>query len=118
MEPAKEKLERALAEALPRMQPPRCPIYLNVTGTIFPAGSSPADLVERLPSQMVSPVLWEPSVRAMMKDGISEFYECGPNKQLKAMMKRIDPKVWNKTTNIEVRKSSTCWWRLRRACRA
>jgi [acyl-carrier-protein] S-malonyltransferase len=102
MEPAKEKLEAAIAEALPRMQPPRCPIYLNVTGTVFPAGTSPADLVEKLPRQMVSPVLWEPSVRAMMKDGISEFYECGPMKQLKAMMKRIDREVWNKTTNVEV----------------
>ena len=36
------------------------------------------------------------------EDGMSEFYECGPQKQLKAMMKRIDNKMWNKTTSMEV----------------
>lgn len=47
--------------------------------------------------------------------GISEFYEwhggsgpwaeslrCGPMKQLKAMMKRIDMESWKKTQNIHV----------------
>lgn len=41
-------------------------------------------------------------MRGMMKSGIKEFYEVGPMKQIKAMMKRIDPKAWNNTTNIEV----------------
>jgi hypothetical protein len=38
----------------------------------------------------------------MIKDGVKDFYECGPMKQVKAMMKRIDPNVWNNTYNCEV----------------
>ena len=42
------------------------------------------------------------TARRTVEDGITEFYECGPQKQLKAMMKRIDNKMWNKTTSVEV----------------
>jgi len=38
----------------------------------------------------------------MIKDGLTDFYEVGPMKQLKAMMKRIDQNTWNNTTNISV----------------
>ncbi len=34
--------------------------------------------------------------------GVTEYYEVGPMKQIKAMMKRINPKVWGTTTNVEV----------------
>mmetsp|Transcript_17556 Transcript_17556/g.55286 ORF Transcript_17556/g.55286 Transcript_17556/m.55286 type:complete len:104 (+) Transcript_17556:3-314(+) len=102
MEPAKAKLEKALAELMPKMKPPRCDIYMNVTGKKIKAGTPPSEFVPLLGKQLCSPVLWEPSVRAMIKDGMSEFYEVGPMKQLKAMMKRIDPAMWNSTSNVEV----------------
>lgn len=102
MEEAKAKLEKALQEILPRLKPPRCTIYMNVTGQPLLAGADPKDMVSLLTRQLVSPVLWEPSVRKMLADGVSECYECGPNKQLKAMLKRIDQKAWNKATNVEV----------------
>jgi len=41
-------------------------------------------------------------VRAMLKSGVSEFYEVGPQKQLQAMMKRIDPKVAKSTVSLEI----------------
>jgi [acyl-carrier-protein] S-malonyltransferase len=102
MKPAQEKLGKVLDEMLPNMKPPRCSVYMNATGAAVKSGCPPKDIVELLKKQLTSTVLWEPSVRAMIKEGVSEFYEVGPMKQLKAMMKRIDSKVWNNTTNVEV----------------
>merc|ERR1711972_365015 len=102
MEPAKRKLEEALKEVLPRLKPPRCDIYMNSTGMVFKAGSDPRPLVALLTNQLVSPVLWSSCVQGMINRGMTDFYEIGPMKQLKAMMKRIDQGVWSKTTNIEV----------------
>merc|ERR1740121_3144275 len=102
MSPAKEKLGKALDAALPKMSPPRHTVFMNVTGAGIKPGTSPREIVDLLKRQLVNPVLWEPSVRAMIKAGVTEYYEVGPMKQLKAMMKRIDSKVWSTTTNVEV----------------
>eukprot|EP00413_Alexandrium_margalefii_P023592 CAMPEP_0204573636 /NCGR_PEP_ID=MMETSP0661-20131031/40137_1 /ASSEMBLY_ACC=CAM_ASM_000606 /TAXON_ID=109239 /ORGANISM="Alexandrium margalefi, Strain AMGDE01CS-322" /LENGTH=478 /DNA_ID=CAMNT_0051582091 /DNA_START=62 /DNA_END=1498 /DNA_ORIENTATION=- len=102
MEPAKKKLEEALNKLAPKMKPPTCDIYMNTTGKKIKAGTSPSELGPLLAKQLCNPVLWEPSVRLMIKDGMTEFYEVGPMKQLKAMMKRIDPSMWNSTSNVEV----------------
>merc|ERR550537_1588211 len=102
MKPAQMKLEEALNKLLPKMTPPTCDVYMNVTGKKVKAGTPPGDFVPLLAKQLCSTVLWEPSVRLMIKDGLTEFYEVGPMKQLKAMMKRIDANMWNSTTNVEV----------------
>ncbi|CAK9093158.1 unnamed protein product [Durusdinium trenchii] len=102
MQPAQEKLEKALLEAFPKMSPPSCDVYMNVTGDRLAAGTDPKIILELLQRQLTSPVLWATLVQKMIKDGITDFYECGPQKQLKAMMKRIDNKVWNKTQSMEV----------------
>mmetsp|Transcript_2579 Transcript_2579/g.5219 ORF Transcript_2579/g.5219 Transcript_2579/m.5219 type:complete len:494 (+) Transcript_2579:2-1483(+) len=102
MQPAQQKLKEALDNVFPKMKPPRCDIYMNVTGQPLKAGSDPQVIVDLLSKQLVSPVLWSPSVEQMIKDGVTEFFECGPQKQLRAMMKRIDQKVWTRTTNVEV----------------
>jgi len=102
MQPAAEKLGRALDEVLPRMRSPRCAVYMNATASPVLPGTPAKDIVLLLKRQLTSPVLWEASCKAMIRDGVSEFYEVGPMKQLKAMMKRIDPKVWSSTANIDV----------------
>jgi len=102
MQPAQAKLDHIVRKKLPRMKPPICDIYMNVTGQKISAGSPPADIIPLLTQQLCSPVLWEPSIKAMLKDGLQEFYEVGPMKQLKAMMKRIDQNAWNNTTSMEV----------------
>lgn len=102
MAPARDRLGKALDEALPNMKPPRKLVYMNATAKPLPPGTDPKEIVELLKKQLTSPVLREPSVRAMISSGITEFYEVGPMKQLKAMMKRIDPKTWQSTVNIEV----------------
>merc|ERR1711920_691177 len=102
MKPAEEKLLKALDEAFPNMKPPRCAVYMNVTGQALPAGPDPKKFLELMQKQLTSPVLWTPSVSAMMKDGVKQYYECGPMKQIKAMMKRIDQAAWKETTNVDV----------------
>mmetsp|Transcript_63375 Transcript_63375/g.175669 ORF Transcript_63375/g.175669 Transcript_63375/m.175669 type:complete len:505 (+) Transcript_63375:39-1553(+) len=102
MQPAREKLLAALKGVEGEMRPPRCDVYMNVTGKRIQAGTPPSDFVPLLAKQLCSSVLWEDSVRAMIQDGLTEFYEVGPMKQLKAIMKRIDMKMWSSTTNVEV----------------
>jgi len=102
MQPAQEKLKKALDDVAPSMKPPRCAVYMNVTGEPLQAGSDPKVITELLNRQLVNPVLWSPSVAKMIEDKVAEFFECGPQKQIKAMMKRIDNKVWKNTTGVEV----------------
>lgn len=102
MQPAADKLRKALVEALPKMQPPQRRIYMNVTGKALEPGTDPKEIVELLSQQLVSPVLWNPLMEEAIQDGIVEFYECGPQKQLTAMMKRINAKVHKKTVAMEV----------------
>lgn len=102
MSPAKAKLLRALEDSKAVISAPKCDVYLNVTGKRFAAGSDPSHLLPLLADQLCSCVLWEPSMRLLISDGIKEFYECGPMKQLKAMQKRIDQEAWKNTTNMHV----------------
>merc|ERR1712187_360845 len=102
MASAKEKLGKDLDAMLPKMSPPVTTVYMNATAQPVSPGTPPKQIVELLKRQLPSPVLWEPSVRAMIKSGVTEFYEVGPMKQIKAMMKRIDAKVWGTTYNVEV----------------
>merc|ERR1711920_10738 len=102
MNSAKDKLGKALDEMLPKMSPPKFTVYMNATAKPLSPGTDPREIVELLKKQLTSPVLWEPSVREMISAGVTEFYEVGPMKQIKAMMKRIDSKVWGNTLNIEI----------------
>lgn len=102
MQPAQEKLSAALDETLPNMHPPTCTVWMNASGEPMRPGSDPKDIVDLLKRQLTNAVLWEPSMKAVIADGITEFYEVGPMKQLKAMMKRIDATSWKATTNVDV----------------
>merc|ERR1712060_350398 len=88
MQPAKDKLGAALDSMLPKMKPPTHTVYMNATAAAVKPGTPPKEICELLKKQLTSTVLWEPSV--------------GPMKQIKAMMKRIDSKVWGSTSNVEV----------------
>jgi len=102
MEPAKERLGKALDELLPRMSPPKAIVYTNVNAEPLSPGTDPKVIVELLKKQLTHPVLWEPSVRKMIDAGVTQFFEVGPMKQLKAMMKRINPKAWQTMESVEV----------------
>eukprot|EP00440_Ansanella_granifera_P045093 gb/GFBE01048869.1/.p1 GENE.gb/GFBE01048869.1/~~gb/GFBE01048869.1/.p1 ORF type:complete len:410 (+),score=162.47 gb/GFBE01048869.1/:1-1230(+) len=102
MQPAQDKLSAALEETLPNMKPPLHTVWMNASGQPMRPGSDPKEIVALLKRQLTNPVLWESSVKDIIKEGVEDFYEAGPMKQIKAMMKRIDPAAWKKTTNVEV----------------
>eukprot|EP00913_Durusdinium_trenchii_P002430 g2245.t1 len=89
MEPAGGKLLKALRVRVTDMNFPRVDVYTNVRGGPQKAGTDPREINYDLAAQVASPVLWQASIQEMLKNGITDFYECGPMKQLKAMMKRI-----------------------------
>jgi [acyl-carrier-protein] S-malonyltransferase len=88
MQPAVERLAKALAGVA--LQPPRIPVIGNVDAT---AHSDPEEIRELLTRQVVSPVLWEDSQRKLLADGYSPFWEVGPGRVLRGLLKRIDRKA-------------------------
>jgi [acyl-carrier-protein] S-malonyltransferase len=43
--------------------------------------------------QLLSPVRWEECQRELLAQGVDQFYEIGPGKVLKGLLKRVDRKV-------------------------
>lgn len=75
---------------------PKIPVISNVD---VQAHSDPADVRRTLLSQLTSSVRWEETIRALIADGFDQFYEVGPGRVLRGLMKRIDRKM--QTTGIE-----------------
>lgn len=98
---AKDSLLQTLRSMKDQMQSPSCKVYMNITAEAIDKNTSVDDIIEMLGKQLVSPVLWEQSMVKAIKDGCQEFFECGPSKQLKAMMKRIEPKAFEKMSNVQ-----------------
>lgn len=94
MKPADGKLSEALAGV--GLKEPEIPLVSNVDAQVH---LSPDEIRELLVRQVISPVLWEDSMRAMLAAGIDQFYEIGPGKVLKGLLKRIDRKVECETVN-------------------
>ncbi len=88
MQPADQRLAEALAQA--SLKTPRIPVYSNVDAQPH---ENPEEIREILVRQVISPVLWEDSVRNMLAAGADRFYEVGPGKVLRGLLKRIDRKV-------------------------
>lgn len=87
MRPADQRLAEALAGVT--LQKPSIPVFSNVDGQPH---DDPAEIREILVRQVVSPVLWEESVRNMLAAGAGSFYEVGPGKVLRGLLKRLDRK--------------------------
>lgn len=94
MKPADSKLSEALAGV--GLKKPEIPVISNVDAKTH---EDPDEIRELLIRQVLSPVLWEDSIRAMLDDGFDEFYEIGPGKVLKGLMKRINRKISCETVN-------------------
>ncbi|MFH1479018.1 MAG: ACP S-malonyltransferase [Candidatus Omnitrophota bacterium] len=75
---------------------PAINVVANVTGDVE---STPEEIRENLVKQLYSPVLWEDCVKKISSMGVSTFFEIGPGKVLKGLIKRIDPGL--KVVNIE-----------------
>jgi len=88
MQPAKDKLKKALAEA--NFYDAKFPVYANVTAKPV---TSKDEIKQLLYEQVTSPVRWEETINNMITDGYDEFYEVGPGKVLQGLLKRINPDV-------------------------
>ena len=88
MESACEKLAEALSSVA--IQRPRIPVVSNVDAKVH---TDPEDIRQILIRQVTQPVLWEDSIRWLLSRGAGPFFEIGPGKVLKGLLKRIDRKV-------------------------
>jgi [acyl-carrier-protein] S-malonyltransferase len=102
MESARHGLKKVLDEAT--FRDARFPVYPNVTGEPVQDGGELRELVYR---QLTSPVLWEQTIRNMIRDGIDRFTELGPGRVLQGLVARTDRSVtvdgidtWNGRTGV------------------
>ena len=88
MQGAVDKLATALAGI--RMRKPRIPVVSNVDARPHDDPEAIRDLLVR---QVVSPVLWEDSMRYLIDQGCQEFYEIGSGRVLRGVLRRINRKL-------------------------
>ena len=88
MQPAAQKLQDAIMATTFRT--PICPVYQNVSAK----AETDKDLIQRqVLEQLTSPVRWTQSVRQMIADGATAFYEFGPGDVLKGLIRKINTEV-------------------------
>lgn len=90
--------DAALAEALVGVQinTPRIPVVSNVDAQPH---SDPEEIRQLLVQQVLSPVRWEDSMNYLLAGGCTDFYEVGPGKVLRGLLKRISRKTNCSTVN-------------------
>jgi [acyl-carrier-protein] S-malonyltransferase len=88
MQPAVATLESALAQI--EFSPLRIPVVSNVDAKPH---TSPVEIKQLLPTQVVAPVRWEESLRAMIDAGVNAFLEVGTGRILAGTLKRINRKM-------------------------
>ena len=88
MKPADTILEKTLSETATK--PPAIPVISNVDAE---SHAEPTEIRSILVKQILSPVLWEKSMRKLLAEGFDTFYEVGPGRVLRGLMKRIDRKI-------------------------
>ena len=88
MQPAAKKFEQTLSKI--SIRPPQFPIISNVTGQPI---EDPIQIQQLLVKQIVSPVLWEASMRYLISAGATHFVEFPPARVLTGLLRRIDSSV-------------------------
>ena len=103
MDSAAENLKNVLETI--EISKPEIPIFMNVLGTRLALSEmNKESIVRMLTKQLVSPVLWEATLKNLVSEGKTKLYELGPNSQIKSMTKRVSLDVWKEFTNIDVAK--------------
>jgi len=85
MKPAAEKLANEMVNI--SFSDPQIPVITNCDAEIK---NNAASIREALIKQIAFPVLWEESVKTMMRSGIQDYVEVGPGKVLTGLLRRID----------------------------
>lgn len=88
MEPARLDLEKAIDQT--EIHIPICPVYQNVTAK---PSTDPAEIKNNIKKQLTAPVRWTQSVKNMLADGATEFYEVGPGTVLQGLIKKVDRSI-------------------------
>ncbi|PSQ69298.1 MAG: [acyl-carrier-protein] S-malonyltransferase [Bacteroidetes bacterium QS_7_67_15] len=83
MQGARDGLAEELSDL--EIQAPRCPVYLNVTAE---AATEPKVIRAALLEQLLSPVRWAASLRAMHEGGAERFIEVGAGRVLSGLARR------------------------------
>lgn len=85
MKPAEEELAQEI-RSIP-VRRPRFPVVANLSAEYV---TDPEAIRTSLIRQLTSPVLWVDSMRRLIQDGVSTFFEIGPGNVLSGLMRRID----------------------------
>lgn len=86
MLPAQEKLKQAIAQT--NFKTSICPVYQNVNAQ----PTVDAQLIQQqLIAQLTAPVKWTQTIQQMIKDGFTEYVECGPGNVLQGLVKKTQP---------------------------
>ncbi|HOM15964.1 MAG TPA: ACP S-malonyltransferase [Thermoguttaceae bacterium] len=88
MHPADQRLAEVLSQV--RLRRPRIPVISNVDARPH---EDPEEIRQLLIQQVLHPVLWEDSMRYLISQGFTQFYEVGPGRVLRGLLKRIDRSV-------------------------
>ena len=88
MAPAAERLSAALTSV--KLKKPRIPVISNVDAKPH---DDPEEIRKLLLTQLTAPVRWEESMRWLMAQNFELYYEVGPGRVLRGLLKRIDRKV-------------------------
>ncbi|MBC8060308.1 MAG: ACP S-malonyltransferase [Clostridiaceae bacterium] len=92
--PAGEKLAEELKDI--ELLEMNIPVITNVTGEYI---EDIGQVKEILKTQLKSSVMWEHTIRNMIRDGVDTFVEIGPGKTLCGFVKKIDKNL--KIVNVE-----------------
>lgn len=95
MLPAEGRLADALADV--PMQWPKIPVVSNVDAQVH---HDPEEIRRLLIEQVLHPVRWEDSMRYLLQEGFDQFYEVGPGRALRGLLRRIDRKVACQTVAV------------------
>merc|ERR1712203_1118525 len=91
MAAALQTLVSALQSVMPKMKPPRCPVWMSATGEeLSPEKWDAGWCCELLRRQLVGTIQWESVLQGMIKGGVQEFFELGPKEEIKNTLKRVD----------------------------
>lgn len=88
------KLARELDKI--RINIPQMPVVSNVSAR---PTTQPSEIKENLIKQVASSVLWEDSMKFILSKNVTTFFEFGPGKALKGLLRRIDENA--QVINIE-----------------
>jgi len=79
-----------------KINTPQIPIVSNVTAKPV---TKPEEIRANLTKQITASVLWEDSMKFILSKNVTQFFEFGPGKVLKGLMRRIDANA--QVINIE-----------------